>query len=851
MELNYFQEVNASIKIMPLRHANGFHHPDYQNKFTTGFSEKEINILYELGFTTGIAVFHGVCNQGLMALDFDEKNAPSENLFDNWKRIIDDLLFQKLVIEKTRSNGYHVYFKCMQIAPEKALASSPTGAEWIALRSDKSNCITYCAPSPGYTEIQGSLFDIQEITYNELIQLSDAAASLNKYDGKFSQGKNSASVYPKPPAEAAAICRLFDQEIYEMFIPELLTETFGWNFDDRTLAKPGKKKINHEDWEYIKLYRPGKNKRDKGTSSANYWINKKRLTVFSSSTNLPHFQNEENLSFSHSPSQVIYYLNNANWKQTVEQIKAICEKHEIQIPATKAMVQRVGKSWQVDIEGVIEWMKSLGFRWVRQSADVEQGLILVRIVDNIIYQTTEQNIIHEFTEEIKRTYNADEEMNRVLFRFVTSIQRLIITLPFFEEEVYRDTKNKSYLFFRNTVLEISADNIKQLKYSELKFAVWSRHIINHDYETTSSEGDFKKFLMMLSVDEIHFKSIINNLGYLLHSYKNKKFSKALVIIEDVDDESEARGRSGKGLIAQFVELIRNTVQQDGRNYNTDDRFKMQRVDVSTQVFYLNDPAPTILFNQFYNMITDDFVIEGKGKKSFSIPFEYSPKLLVTTNYMPVLVSDSDKDRFLVMNIKKVFGGSYTVAHAFPDTIFFDRLNWNKYQFQAVFQLAIEGLQSWLKHGIIAYSNTSMEENIAKRAIQTMVPEYIVETMDQLIELGRVVKDEFEFNHGIDAIDHAKYSPDSLRECVKYSSALGFDIYISSLYRYCIKAWRAKISDKVFSKKLRLYLEKNAYEFTEIRNNVSGKRLFIKVNTKKEVKFGVQNDPQDTLESAPF
>lgn len=825
--IDYINELqNDGLHVLPLKYNNGFTHPEYITKFNTGFDSEEIKNLYNSGYKNAIALIHGRCNPGLMCLDFDEKNAPGINLFDAWKNIIDDLLLQKLVIEKTRSAGYHVYFKCDSPGQLKALASSETGREWIALRSSQSNCITYCAPSQGYSEMQGSLLDIQKVTANELLAMCDAAMQLNKYEGKFSSDKNNALTRPMPPDNIAVICRIFDKEIDEMFIPELLTKKLGWQYDDRSLQRPMKRKVNGEEWHAIKLYRPGGE-----FYSANYWIQKKRLSVFSTSTELPAFQNDEGVSFSHTPVQVLYYLNNRNWQTTLVDIIMYAQEYNIILPERRPMIYLKKNEWRIDTQGVLEWAAEYGYRWIKQSDDEEAPVMFVQIVDNIIYSVTEQDLVHQYLKEVDKSYT-DEQMKRCLYDGIRSIPTILIALPFFNETILRDTKDTSYLFFRNGVVKISAQKKSFIKYGDINGYIWSKYIINQNYVQSDSAGDFRKFLAMVSTDDDHLKNILSSLGYMLHAFKSRTHAKAIVIVEDVEDESEARGRSGKGLIAQFIELFRNTVQQDGRNFKMDDKFKMQRINISSQVFYLNDPPPATLFSHFYNMITDDFIVEQKGKKSFTIPYKYSPKLLVTTNYLPVLQNDSDKDRFQIITIKKVFDSINTIGKNFPGVEFFNAEQWNQNQFYNTFQLAIDCIQLWLSGGIYKYNNLRMEENAARRSISAVIPDYISEVMDNVIGAATVAKDATDFKDRIIPIDFQKSSDTPLSKAMDWVNG-ELHVHTTALYRYSVKAYSAKTNDKVFGKKLREYFRLKQIQVKDgDRNEVGGRTLLIRVQDKK-------------------
>jgi len=815
---------DAGIHVIPLGYKDGkFIHPIYHDKFTAGMSENDLSELVKSGYDKGIAMMHGACNKELMCLDIDEKNAPGINLYEKLKHIIDDMILQKLVIERTRSQGYHIYFTCKTLPTDKALASSATGAEWIAVRSAVSNCITYCAPSPGYTEMQGGLLDIQELTGDEMRQLCDAAAQLNEFEGA-TEKKNNALVSVRPPAEFAPAFRAFDQNIDSDWMMDILAEK-GWTTDGAIRRKT----VNAEKWEYMKYWRPGRAQSE--PYSGNLWINKKRFSVFTSSTELPAFDSGEN--FSHRPSDLLYYFNGRDWRAAYGKIVQVAEAGKVElpkhIPMCFAVIVNNRESWRVDVKGIMDWARRAGYCWLRMSSTEESSKTLCRVVNNIIYEADMTDLQREYLREVDKVYVGEGE-NRLLYNFMPSVVKYMDSLPIFDQKILRDARGVSYIFFTNGALKITKDKADLIRYNEIDGCVFHKHIKNFDYKPADGHGNFGQFIDMISHNAEHKAFIMSAIGYIMHYYKLRDFAKALMIIEDVEDQEQARGRSGKGLIAQFVEYIRWTVQQDGRNYKGDSQFKMQRVVPGVQIFYLNDPDTGLLMNQFYNIITDDMLIEAKGKKSYTIPFDHSPKLLITTNYLPNLESDSDKDRFIVLAIKKVFGSSFTLREAFPGVVFFAD-DWEDYNRNGVIRLAIDCIQMYLNKGVVVYQSDEMKRNADMRVVKNIVSDSIIETMEKVMEVAESVKSDHEFQQGLGVIDLRRDQPES----IKYAFAWEFGrliIYVSRFYQYALRAYSLKsYTDKRFSKNLNLFIDKQGLpKLEEKRNNVSGRRVVIQLKS---------------------
>ena len=809
-----------------------FIHPFYSDRYDKSFTDDEIEKLLDAGYNKGIGLIHGKCQPHLKALDFDEKNAKGKNLYQTWSNIIDPDIFRKLVIEKTRSAGYHVYFNCKAQAPEKALASSGTGDEWIALRSSKSNGITYCAPSPGYDYLQGSLFDIEELTAEEMQQLCDAAQQLNEFFGH-KVGKGAVLPVVQSPAAMAPAFREFDRLTSPDFIPDFL-QSVGWTIDGNIRSKM----VNGEKWEYIKMWRPGRGTGD--PASANYWLKSKRLSVFTSSTPLPAF--DSGMSFSHLPSRVLYYLNDQDWRYVYDMIVKTAEEKAIELPKITPMaysvVTRGGEVWKVEVKGIIDWAESCGYQWMKFGSQEDATEQLIRVAENVIYICNENDIVRHYREEVERNYQG-EQSSRVLLAFLPSIMRYMTSLPRFDQELMRDEAAASYIYLQNGALKVSKEGASLVPYNQLQACVFGRHIKDIRWKEMEGTGEFGQFIDNISIDADHKKYIMSAIGYALHHYKLRNFAKALMIIEDVEDQEEARGRSGKGLIAQFIEWIRWSVQQDGRNYKSDSQFKMQQIVPGVQVFYLNDPAPNVLMNQFYNFITDDWLVESKGKKSYTIPFKHSPKILITTNYLPNLESDSDKDRFIVLPIKKHYGSHRSIRDDFPDTIFFSD-DWSEEKKIEALNFAVQCIQLYLSHGVLKYTSEATERNANMRLIKNLVPESIIETMEQGIECAKVAKDRNIFFDMLRPYDLKRDTSESLAKAFEYEDG-NLVIFVSSLYQYVMKAYNSKnMVDKVFGKRLRTYIEKSGYrKISEMRSNTKGVKITISVTK--------IND----LEDAPF
>jgi hypothetical protein len=830
---------DADIKVMPVKSVGTdiYHIHEYRSKFATGLSEEEHRAWIAKGYN-GLAVIMGEANPTLLALDFDEKHNGGVPLFDRWRKLISPELYARLVIERTRSGGYHVYFFCPTKPKIHAIAANEQGRELVALRGN-FNGITYCAPTNGYTFIQKSLTEVETLEFEEVMQLIEAAYTLNSFTGNTitqSGGlkKYSASRYPSPPVKYEAVLKKFDAEIEEMFIPELLV-SIGWSYNQKTIDRPREGRGDHG--KFIEMFRPGKAEHEKKIRSAAYYYEKKRLSVYTDDqgVKLPSINNSDGLASWLSPYMVLYYLNDRNWELTYQKVIEVSADYKIDLPERTPMVyatpNRDGSlTYRLEIMGVQEWAINAGYKWFRLADGNDSPVKIVKVVDNVIYDVEEADVHREYMEEVRRSY-PDASAQRILVTFMPRIMSYLTVLPVFDGEMLRDKDDRSYMFFNNGIVEITKSQVKLHRYQDLHGHIFASDIKDIDYKKTSSLGDFSDFIDIVSIDEKATDFIKSCLGYILHSYKKKSFAKALMIIEDVEDQEEARGRSGKGLIGQFVKYMRNTVEQDGKVYKSDSQFKMQRVGVKTDIFYINDPTAQILMQQFYNFITDDFTVEMKGKTSFVIPYKLSPKLLITTNYLPPLESDSDKDRFIVMAIKKVFSATYRFQDVFKGPDFFSD-EWPEKEKLAVYNFAIECIQMYLRDGIIKYENIDIKQKMERRLISTLVPGYLIEVMENAFECAAGSVSHRIFEEKLEPFGVKIGSGETLVSCFQHTGD-SIKIYSQKLWGYCQKAYSAKILDKFFGRKLSFFLQKSGYNYIKERDK-NGRFFEVKIAAINEI-----------------
>jgi len=174
---------------------------------------------HDLSNVVGVGLVCGSPSGNVECLDIDTKYSLDPKLFEKYKKLVhsvNETLLNKLVVQKTRSGGYHLIYRCSQISGNLKLANRPTTeeeksetykktydaeilkstdddkAKKIAEKSAANDKVRVlfetrgiggqfvCHPSEGYEFIFGDIQSISEITPEERETLHGIARQFNQ-----------------------------------------------------------------------------------------------------------------------------------------------------------------------------------------------------------------------------------------------------------------------------------------------------------------------------------------------------------------------------------------------------------------------------------------------------------------------------------------------------------------------------------------------------------------------------------------------------------------------------------------------------------------------------------------------
>ncbi|MBQ3844125.1 MAG: hypothetical protein II817_03985 [Bacteroidales bacterium] len=411
---------------------------------------------------------------------------------------------------------------------------------------------------------------------------------------------------------------------------------------------------------------------------------------------------------------------------------------------------------ELDVVGLLWFLELNGFARLVDPQTMKERIILVKD-DNVVKEVTVNNIRDFLTEYCKLHYiSLDVQRSIISSRFVTSI---IDNLPIVNDKVSfkNHTAISQFFRFENESIEVTATDVHKCK----DFYIWESDVCRHRFKRLEpsfviEEKDGRTDFTIKDDTSMFFRFCINSsrlywrnefeaakaagetnygqdyhfcingpyldetevveqcrclmaklyaIGYLLFSGKDPSMPFIVWVLENnIINDEEASGGSGKSFICEALKFLKHTVQLQGRNKNlTENQHVLERVDEDTDILWVDDAHKYFDFDFFYTLATGSTVINGKHVRSKEIGFADSPKIVITSNYAPNRLDSSTLRRLLfVPNSdyyhKKTETNNYnetrTIADDFGCNLFWD--DYTNDQWNADINFLIDCLQFFLR-----------------------------------------------------------------------------------------------------------------------------------------------------------
>jgi hypothetical protein len=327
-----------------------------------------------------------------------------------------------------------------------------------------------------------------------------------------------------------------------------------------------------------------------------------------------------------------------------------------------------------------------------------KNYIFVKVTNNLIDHTSEKEIkdfvlthLLELDDIAVYNYFAD---NTRFFK-----EEFLSMLSTIEIYFIADTKDASYLYYKNCAVKISKDGITTLDYLDLGGYVWKDHVIDRNFNICDVTGkcDFKRFVSNINGgDEQRVKSMESTLGFLMHGYKNLSFCPAVILNDEVISDNP-EGGTGKGLLMNALSKMKKLVVIDGKSFAFERSFAYQLVSADTQILCFDDVRKHFDFERLFSVVTEGLTLEKKNKDAIKIPFSRSPKIAITTNYAIKGAGNSFARRKWELELHQYYTKEFTPLDEFGKLMFGD---WNDEDWCEFDNYMIGCLTTYIKIGLV-------------------------------------------------------------------------------------------------------------------------------------------------------
>ena len=327
-----------------------------------------------------------------------------------------------------------------------------------------------------------------------------------------------------------------------------------------------------------------------------------------------------------------------------------------------------------------------------------KNYVFVKVTNNLIDHTSDKEIKdfilnHLIQLDDASIYNYFADNVRF---FREEFLSLLSTIDIYFIE---DTKDTSYLYYRNCAVKIMKDKLEIIDYIDLGGYVWKDHIIDRKFTVCPSDDCvYGTFISRICGDkESRIATMESTIGFLMHGYKNLSYCPAVILNDEVISDNP-EGGTGKGLFMNALSQMKKLVVIDGKAFAFEKAFPYQTVSADTQVLCFDDVKKNFDFERLFSVVTEGLTLEKKNKDAIKIPFSKSPKIAITTNYAIKGSGNSFARRKWEVELYQHYNKSRTPFNEFGKHFFAD---WNDEDWCSFDNYMVRCLQGFLNTGLVA------------------------------------------------------------------------------------------------------------------------------------------------------
>ena len=389
----------------------------------------------------------------------------------------------------------------------------------------------------------------------------------------------------------------------------------------------------------------------------------------------------------------------------------------------------------VDIRELKDHLLQAGFYryWEKDSTGQEIRSMFIRVENQVVSIASSEKIrdyVYQYVRGLKYDSITESFTKEDLEEFLLRKASAYFTdfhlggLHTIDLSFHKDPEKSAFFYYKNCFVEVTADGITTHDYSQLNGVIWKRQIINRNFNKLGyaeiQKGIFTQFQKNIcrarhvEFDEEgehgkRLKSLQCAIGYALHRFRTGTRIPA-VIFNDDRITDEPKGRSGKGLTCKGISYMRALVEIDGKKFDPGYQHNFQNVRRDTNVILFDDLDKKFDMESLFSILSNGITINIKGESNpIVIPFEESPKTIMTTNYVVSGDSDSHAGRKWEVVASPYYDADFTPEIEFGLRLFegFDETEWSRFD-----NYMMLCARKYLQHGMIKHAT----ENLARRKL---------------------------------------------------------------------------------------------------------------------------------------
>lgn len=692
--------INGKLKKAKSPLSNNWSH-DPDKRFTLGELSRIINRHPNAKILIGVVC--GKASDNLEAIDIDPKH---------WEGIgvqalvtlqqTNPELYDKLVIDNTPSGGIHLCYRCEEPVSGNTKLAYKEGEKEAGIETRGQGGYIIFPPGLGYKKKQ----DVQmpRITKAERDWL------INFF--KMFDQKQKRTVTPI----SRKLETIYDEKPSQHFnnspeASEVLVQA-GWTvYKDTTL--------------YTYYTRPGKD----GGVSASYNKEKGFYYIFTSSTDLEGSKGYDpaalmcKLMFDGDFKKLYSYLVDKGYGK----LKASYEAQAVRkfaesgrsLPANfsssaisqlEAVKQEMaekyphGKFWEYELESndyfihrelMDQFMFSIGLRLHKGQPCIIKGQFVYKLNEDRrkpgardVYRILNDWIREDDEDAFKKIRH---EFNKF---WQYHGEHMVFGLPELEtDRILLSNSKACYKFFKHSILRITANEKKELPYSDMKdYLIWAHEVIDREWSYVGVEdqkkciyGDYLGRAILASAE--YLKLII---GYLCCGYKGPNENYLIALLEPT--EASLGGGTGKGFFVKILRFWTGVLVRNGIAVKKDIEQLLQNWN-GEQIVHLSDLPKGIDLSYLKHLITDDSQLKKLYRDIMNVAAEDMPKFVVSGQFgLNVEDDGGNKRRIRMVPFSGAFHGHDSLRKAYggelPDI--WTIADWNGY-----FSIIADAVQAYL------------------------------------------------------------------------------------------------------------------------------------------------------------